>query len=507
MFIIKILNNNLNLLEKFITQKHPTQFRYFSSRNMDVVKNHKLTIIGIIEDEPIAYGHIDHDNEINWIGICVLDIYQNNGYGKQILSYLLNYIKSSNINNVRLSVDIDNYKALNLYLKNDFQISETTNKYYIMKYNPYIELPVSMGEALDKLTILDIKIKKIKDDRRFDVEKEYDLLNSKLIEHKNKHIFYYNILLSINESIWDMQDQFRDSNNPKEQNNLCIQIIKENDNRFRVKKKINNISNSSLKEQKGYNPKTAFILTHLGLGDNITSIGAVRYLATCYDKVFVVCKERNKKNLEFFYDDDLTIELYPVENDNNISPRFGFNYNEFKKITNGMDLYIAGMHCLTRQHNPFTDLPFNFYRDMGINEKYFKEYFHINTPTDSMTLYNKLKAINQYIFIHNSASNGAAFTIEYIENKFNIDRHKMLIINPNYNIYNNNDEYFNTANEFLNKPLAFYIDTINNANKVVMTDSSFFCLAAILPIKTSECYLISRENRNYSHLNSKFIQL
>lgn len=507
MKIIENINKNSKLLKDFINIPHPPQFRYFSSRNIDVVENHKLTIIGTIEDEPIAYGHIDHDNEINWIGICVLDVYQGNGYGKQILSYLLNYIKTNNINNVQLSVDTDNYKALNLYLKNDFQISEITNKYYIMKYNDFIELPVSMGEALDKLTILNIKIKKINDDRKFDVEKEYNLLNSKLIEHKNNYIFYYNILLSINESIWDMQDKFRVSNNLQEQNELCIKIIKENDNRFRVKKKINNISNSNLKEQKGYDPKTAFVLTHLGLGDNITSIGAVRYLATCYDKVIVVCKERNKKNLELFYNDDDTIVLYPVENDNNISPRIGFNYNEFKKITNNMDLYIAGCHCLTKQHQPFINIPYNFYNDMNIDEKYFKDYFHVNIPIQSKDLYHKIKDIDEYIFVHNTASNGMAFTIEYIEKKFNIKRDKVLIINPNYNIYNKNDDYFTIANDFLNKPLAFYNDIIINANKVIMTDSSFFCLAMMFPIKTSECYLKPRDNRSYSHLNSKFIEI
>lgn len=507
MKIIENINKNSKLLKDFINNQHPPHFRYFSSRNIDVVENHKLTIIGIIDDKPIAYGHIDHDNEINWIGICVLDVYQGNGYGKQILSYLLNYIETNNINNVQLSLDTDNYQALNLYLKHNFQISEITNKYYIMKYNHFIELPVSAGEALDKLTILDIKLKKIKDDRKFDVEKEYNLLNSKLIEYKNKYIFYYNILLSINESIWDMQDKFRVSNNSQEQNDLCIKIIKENDNRFRVKKKINNISNSSLKEQKGYNPKTAFVLTHLGLGDNITSIGAVRYLATCYDKVIVVCKERNKKNLELFYNDDDTIVLYPVENDNNISPRLGFNYSEFKKITNNMDLYLAGCHCLTKQPSTISKIPLNFYNDMNIDEKYFKEYFHINTPKESNELYDKIKHFNEYIFVHNTASNGKAFTIEYIEKKFNIKRDKVLIINPNYNIYNKNDNFYNIANDFLNKPLAFYNDIIINANKVIMTDSSFFCLAIMLNIKTSDCYLLSRNNLNYSHLNSKFKQI
>ena len=37
-------------------------------------------------------------------------------------------------------------------------------------------LPVSLGEAIDKLTILDIKLDKINDNRKNDVQKEYDLL-------------------------------------------------------------------------------------------------------------------------------------------------------------------------------------------------------------------------------------------------------------------------------------------------------------------------------------------
>jgi hypothetical protein len=369
-----------------------------------------------------------------------------------------------------------------------------------MKYNPSIELPVSMGEALDKLTILEIKMKKITDTRRADVEKEFMLLNSKLEKYKQEYIFYYNILLSINESIWNMQDKFRDSKDPDEQNKLCIKIIKENDNRFRVKKKINNLSNSSLKEQKGYKPKTAFILTHLGLGDNITAIGAVRYLSTCYDKVIVVCKEKNKRNMGLFYNDDKTIELYPVINDNNISPQRGFNYNTFKQITQNMDLYLAGVHCLTKQSEPYTDLPFNFYRDMGINEKYFWSYFHINTPAEAISLFNKLKEVSNYIFVHNSASTGNVFSIVEIENKLKFNKQEILVINPNNNIYNKADPFFELANEFLNHPLSFYISTIINANKIILTDSSFFCLAINLPIKTKECYLKSRDNRNYSYL-------
>ena len=503
MLIIEVTNNNnSNLLEKFINQKHPSQFRYYKSRGIEVIKNHKLTIIGTIGNVPIAYGHIDHENGVNWVGLCVLDEFQGNNYGKKIFYYLLDYAQTNNIKNIQLSVDIDNYRALNLYLKHNFKITNITDKFYVMKYNNYIELPVSMGEALDKLTILDIKMKKITDDRRSDVEKEFNLLTLKLEKYKQEYIFYYNILLSINERIWDMQDQFRASNNPQEQNKLCIKIIKENDNRFRVKKKINNLSNSNLKEQKGYKPKTAFVLTHLGLGDNITMIGGVRYLSTCYDKVLVVCKEHNKKNMELFYSDDETIEIYPVINDQYISPNYGFPYEKFKEITKNMDLYIAGNHCLTKKYEPNTYLPFNFYRDMGINHKYFREYFHINIPQESKSLFNKLNKVGNYIFIHNYASTGEVFKIENMEKQLEFNKNNTMVVNPCINIYNKKDPFYLLAQRFINHPLPFYIDIIINASKVIMTDSSFFCMAMNLPLISKEIYLKSRNNFDYSYLNN-----
>lgn len=57
-----------------------------------------------------------------------------------------------------------------------------------------INLPVSLGEALDKLTILDIKMDKIKDKRLEDVKKEYSVLFEKLKEHIENFKFYYTIL-------------------------------------------------------------------------------------------------------------------------------------------------------------------------------------------------------------------------------------------------------------------------------------------------------------------------
>ena len=47
-----------------------------------------------------------------------------------------------------------------------------------MKTNDILYLPVSLGEAIDKLSILHIKYEKIMDNRKNDVKNEYDLLNS-----------------------------------------------------------------------------------------------------------------------------------------------------------------------------------------------------------------------------------------------------------------------------------------------------------------------------------------
>ena len=45
-----------------------------------------------------------------------------------------------------------------------------------MSNNDLLHLPVSLGEAIDKITILDIKLDKILDNRKIDVKKEYNLI-------------------------------------------------------------------------------------------------------------------------------------------------------------------------------------------------------------------------------------------------------------------------------------------------------------------------------------------
>lgn len=112
-------------------------------------------------------------------------------------------------------------------------------------------LPVSLGEAMDKLTILDIKLDQIKDNRRIDVKKEYDLLYEKLNHFLIKYNVLYQSMKKVNLMIWNMMDVLRDGNvDDEEYLKVCKECVEYNDIRFRVKNKINYASKSSLKEQK-----------------------------------------------------------------------------------------------------------------------------------------------------------------------------------------------------------------------------------------------------------------
>jgi len=366
-----------------------------------------------------------------------------------------------------------------------------------------ISLPISLGEALDKLSILDIKLKKIKDDQKIkDVKKEYELLYEILKDKISSCEYYYKLLVNINSEIWNSMDILRNLNkNTHIWIDECNKTIIDNDRRFRVKSKINNLCNSSLKEQKGYVKKKAFVLTHLGLGDNINTIGLVRHLSTCYDEVLVVCRKIHQKNMEMFYSDDNSIKLYFVENDCDISPSMGCSKEFFDQITFGYDLFLSGYHrsIINKTPNSFEYLPFNFYKDSDIVSRYFWDYFHIPEIKESMEYYNYVKD-TPYIVMNNTTSGGVLFNIENIEKKFNISKDDILFIDLNKNVYESTHKFYEIAQKYVGIPLLYYTELIKNASKVILSDSSILCMALHLDIKTDECYYISRDNKDYSYL-------
>jgi len=178
-----------------------------------------------------------------------------------------------------------------------------------------IILPVSLGEALDKLTILDIKLDMIKDSRRDNVKIEYDLLYTKLEKYINEFTFLYDEMKKINYEIWLEMDKLRDLQiSDEEYLIVCKKTIIDNDIRFRIKNKINNLAKSNIKEQKGYSV-TKFYLT---IDNNDIKLHEyyINYYSLRYDEIYVSSNLKNELQVKFNYDS--TIKFVDKNEYNNI---------------------------------------------------------------------------------------------------------------------------------------------------------------------------------------------
>ena len=120
---------------------------------------------------------------------------------------------------------------------------------------------ISVGELLDKISILEIKQKNIKDEQKIKIiSKELESLNYSL--KKDVHITdeiksLYEDLKKINIKLWNIEDGKRDCERNGDFGEKFIQLARsvyiENDQRARIKNKINKISGSNISEVKSYN--------------------------------------------------------------------------------------------------------------------------------------------------------------------------------------------------------------------------------------------------------------
>jgi hypothetical protein len=176
-----------------------------------------------------------------------------------------------------------------------------------MSNNDLLQLPVSLGEAIDKLTILDIKLDKIKDNRKNDVQKEYDLLFEKLKSFIIDYTQLYTTMKKVNLLIWDMMDVLRDGNVDEESYlKVCKECIEYNDIRFRVKNKINYVSKSILKEQKSYKINRLIIVINKETNNNEIFLNIIKYLSFIYDEIIII-SEFNLDYLKNYFNYDITI--------------------------------------------------------------------------------------------------------------------------------------------------------------------------------------------------------
>ena len=121
-----------------------------------------------------------------------------------------------------------------------------------------MKVEVAIGEIFDKITILDIKLERISDESRLSyIRGEKDILEDALkLESVEIDSDLYQELRDINIKIWDTETGFREKEEKQEFDDEFVQFArlnaKYNDERFLIKKRINEYYESDVREQKSY---------------------------------------------------------------------------------------------------------------------------------------------------------------------------------------------------------------------------------------------------------------
>ena len=120
-----------------------------------------------------------------------------------------------------------------------------------------MKIEVSNGEIIDKKTIIQIKLERIKDDAKHtNLQKEYQELakaSSYIIDDNDP---LYKALYDVNCELWDIEDRIRDLERAKDFGEDFIQTARsvyfKNDKRSEIKREINLKTSSALIEEKSY---------------------------------------------------------------------------------------------------------------------------------------------------------------------------------------------------------------------------------------------------------------
>ena len=123
-----------------------------------------------------------------------------------------------------------------------------------------LKVDVSAGEFLDKITILEIKSERIKDEEKLqNVHKELDLLRNIWAQSplsQSDISAHMEDLKRVNESLWDIEDRVRLKESASAFDDEFVQLARSvyqiNDKRAAIKRDLNRLLGSDLVEEKSY---------------------------------------------------------------------------------------------------------------------------------------------------------------------------------------------------------------------------------------------------------------
>ena len=116
--------------------------------------------------------------------------------------------------------------------------------------------PISLGELIDKITILEIKKYKFTNEKARNVDYELNLLKNIIPINQDINIKYKESLKEINLNLWEIEERLRIKEEKKEFDqefiNLARKVYIQNDKRFAIQNEINHKYRSNIIEEKSY---------------------------------------------------------------------------------------------------------------------------------------------------------------------------------------------------------------------------------------------------------------
>lgn len=258
-------------------------------------ENHEYPYLGADEERKqyVLYFNYKLREICRKYHFTFVDIYDKytdkNGYLNKLLSDGKVHIKDGTY--------IQEFVANHLLYRNHNNIDISS------KENTIMQVGVSIGEVIDKLSILELKYRKIPDEnKKTEIQKEIAAL-TECITYKKQYAFYYNMLMYVNEKIWDMTDtikSFKYTDNPGRFASISNQIFEFNQKRFRIKNWFNLLVKSDLKEQKSY----AASCCNICIEDESTlyrKIREINYLLLEYDNVVFTVSNKILEQIKAIY--------------------------------------------------------------------------------------------------------------------------------------------------------------------------------------------------------------
>jgi hypothetical protein len=246
--------------------------------------------------------------------------------------------------------------------------------------------------------------------------------------------------------------------------------------------------------------KKALCITHMGIGDHILTIGAIRYISYFYNEVYIPCGLNNLETVKSFFKDNKDIFFDPCGNEG-IRNLFTNFYNKgYDTFNSAFDNFFKNRYknIFLQRKLEFSNNKFFaniFYKNINIPFEVFHKYFNIPKSDKSLELYNSVKNYN-INFIHEKSS---TYTLDF-KSEIDLNSETDIYICLNRNLYKEGIKKELCENYLNNLNFSDYVDTIINSKKIITIDSSISCLVSILfcknLIKTEDITIYCRSGNN-----------